>query len=69
MDDKLELRNAHPSTKEPAPMHANHNVGASQQRLVKKHARNSDAYAFFNLLTSEHLLDTVEYLLPKHRER
>ena len=50
-------------------MHANHNVGASQQRLVKKHARNSDAYAFFNLLTSEHLLDTVESLLPKHRER
>ena len=48
-------------------MHANHNVGASQQRLVKKHARNSDAYAFFNLLTSEHLLDTVESLLPKHR--
>jgi len=50
-------------------MHANHNVGTSQQRLVKKHARNSDAYAFFNLLTSEHLLDTVESLLPQHRER
>ena len=50
-------------------MHANHNVGASQQRLVKKHARNSDAYAFFNLLTSEHLFDTVESLLPEHRER
>ena len=50
-------------------MHANHNLGTAQQRLVKKHARNSDAYAFFNLLTSEHLLDTVESLLPKHRER
>ncbi len=69
MDDKLELRNTHPSPKEPAPMHANHNLGASQQRLVKKHTRNSDANAFFNLLTSEHLLDTVESLLPQHRER
>ena len=45
-------------------MHANHNLRTAQQRLVKKHTRNSDAYAFFNLLTSEHLLDTVESLLP-----
>ena len=50
-------------------MHANHNLGASQQRLVRQHVRDSDAYAFFNLLTSEHLLDAVESLLPKHRER
>ena len=50
-------------------MHANHNVGASQQQLVRKYVRNSDAYAFFNLLTSEHWLDTVESLLPAHRER
>ena len=50
-------------------MHANHNVGASQQQLVRQHARDSDAYAFFNLLTSEQLLETVESLLPAHRER
>ena len=31
--------------------------------------RDSDAYAFFNLLTGEHWLDTVESLLPAHRER
>lgn len=50
-------------------MHANHNVGTSQQHLVRQQARNSDAYAFFNLLTSEHWLDTVDSLLPAHRER
>ena len=50
-------------------MHANHNASARQQQRVHKHARNSDAYAFFNLLTSEQLLDKVESLLPAHRER
>ncbi len=50
-------------------MHVNHNVGTSQQHLVRQQARHSDAYAFFNLLTSEHWLDTVESLLPAHRER
>jgi Transposase DDE domain len=50
-------------------MHANHNARASQQNRVRKQARNSDAYAFFNLLTSEQLLDKVESLLPEHRER
>ena len=38
-------------------MHANHNVGASQQQLVRKHVRDSDAYVFFNLLTSEDKAD------------
>ena len=33
-------------------MHANHNVGASQHQLVRRHAHDSDAYALFNLLTS-----------------
>jgi len=50
-------------------MHANHKAKAQQQHRVRKHARESDAYAFFNLLTSEHLLDQVESLLPEHRER
>ena len=50
-------------------MHANDNAHAWQQHQVRKQARNSDAYAFFNLLTSEPLLDKVESLLPAHRER
>jgi hypothetical protein len=40
-----------------------------QQRRIRKHARDSDAYAFFNLLTGPELLDQVESLLPQHRER
>lgn len=39
------------------------------QRGVRGHARNSDAYAFFNLLTGPELLGEVESLLPQHRER
>ena len=50
-------------------MHANYNARTSQQHSVRKQAGNSDAYAFFNLLTSEQLLDKVESLLPDHRER
>ena len=50
-------------------MHANHNIRARQQYRVHKYASNSDAYAFFNLLTSEQLLNKVESLLPDHRER
>ena len=33
MDDKLAFRNTQPSPNGPAPMHANHNIGVSQQRL------------------------------------
>ena len=50
-------------------MYPNPSACAQQQRRVRNHARNSDAYAFFNLLTSEQLLDKVESLLPRHRER
>ena len=50
-------------------MHANHKVRVSQQHRVLRHARNNDAYAFFNLLTDEALLSKVESLLPDHRER
>lgn len=49
-------------------MHPNHRVCAQQQR-VRRRAENADSYAFFNLLTSPELLDTVESLLPEHRER
>ena len=50
-------------------MHVSHNTRASQQHRVRKQASNSDAYAFFNLLTGEQLLGKVESLLPDHRER
>jgi len=51
-------------------MHPNPSAYAKQrQGRVRKHAHNSDAYAFFNLLTGPELFDQVESLLPQHRER
>lgn len=49
-------------------MHPNPRVRAQQQR-VRHHVNQSDALAFFNLLTSPAMLDKVESLLPEHRER
>ncbi|MGQ0547442.1 MAG: IS4 family transposase [Betaproteobacteria bacterium] len=49
-------------------MHPNPSAQARQRR-VRHHARNSDSYAFFNLLTGPELFDQVESLLPPHRER
>jgi hypothetical protein len=40
-----------------------------QQKSVRAHAKNSDSYAFFNLLTGPDFLNQVESLLPEHRER
>ena len=42
---------------------------ARQRRAVRRGIENSDAYAFFNLLTDETSFDQVEALLPPHRER
>lgn len=50
-------------------MHPNPRTFAQQPRRVQRHARNSDAYSFFNLLTGPELFEKVELLLPKHRER
>lgn len=50
-------------------MHPNPRTFAQQPRRVQRHARNSDAYSFFNLLTGPELFEKVESLLPKHRER
>lgn len=50
-------------------MHPKRSACAQQQRRVRSHAHNSDAYAFFNLLTSPELLGEVESLLPEHRDR
>ena len=40
-----------------------------QQQRVRSRVGNSDAYAFFNLLTGPELFDKVESMLPRHRER
>lgn len=40
-----------------------------QQRSIGRHIASSDSWSFFNLLTSDTLLETVEALLPEHRER
>jgi hypothetical protein len=50
-------------------MHPNPRSHAQQQRCVQRRANQSNAYTFFNLLTSPALLDRVESLLPEHRER
>ena len=50
-------------------MHTTRRACAYQQRRVRSRANSSDAYAFFNVLTSPELLDEVEALLPEHRER
>ncbi len=50
-------------------MYPNRRVRAHQQRGLRCRASNSDAYEFFNLLTSPDLLDEVEAQLPEHRER
>ena len=50
-------------------MDATRRFANHQQKLIKSYGTNSDSYRFFNLLTSNELLETVEELLPEHRER
>ena len=50
-------------------MFSNIKLARRQQQRIQKHAKNSDSYRFFNLLTSPELLSTMEELLPEHRER
>ncbi len=50
-------------------MHPNSPAFAQQHQCVQRHARNSDAYSFFNLLTGPELFKKVGSPLPKHRER
>ena len=50
-------------------MNCKQSAAARQQLRVLSHARSTDAYGFFNLLTGPRLLTDVEELLPKHRER
>lgn len=50
-------------------MHPSRRRCVQQQQNVRHHATQSDAYAFFNLLTSPQLFHKLESLLPEHRER
>ncbi|MDO9424778.1 MAG: IS4 family transposase, partial [Methylobacter sp.] len=49
-------------------MHINRSIKPQQQR-IKHYATNSNAFCFFNRLTSPELLETMESSLPEHRER
>jgi hypothetical protein len=49
-------------------MHRNPSA-CSLQRRVCNHARRSDAYTWFNVLTGAELFEQTESLLPPHRER
>jgi hypothetical protein len=40
-----------------------------RKQNIRDYAQDSDSFCFFNVLTSDDLLNTVEYLLPEHRER
>jgi Transposase DDE domain len=62
-------RQTTPFTQGASLMHVSHRPAFEQQKCVQRHARKSDTYAFFNLLTGPQLFDQVEELLPEHRER
>ena len=49
--------------------HATCTIISRQPARISAHRTQCDTYSFFNLLTSDALLDTVERLLPTHRER
>jgi len=40
-----------------------------QHRRIKSYREHTNSYSFFNLLTSDAMLEKVEELLPEHRER
>lgn len=50
-------------------MYANRNRHEHQQKIVKAQASEQDAVSSLNLLTSPKLFNTLENLLPDHRER
>lgn len=50
-------------------MHATDTSVRHQQRRIRSRRDRMDNLTFFNLLTSDTLLDRVERLLPEHRER
>ena len=49
--------------------HATRTTISRQPARISAHRTQCNTFSFFNLLTSDALLDTVERLLPTHRER
>ena len=50
-------------------MQITHSSNKHQHNRIRTYRENSNSYSFFNLLTGDALLDSVEALLPEHRER
>lgn len=50
-------------------MYPKRNPCAQQQQQIRRHAHNSDASTFFNLLTRPELVSEIESLIPPHRSR
>ncbi len=50
-------------------MNINQKTRQVQRHSIESYVNQTDAYSFFNLLTSPELLDVVEAQLPNHRER
>lgn len=50
-------------------MFINNSLSRTRQQRIQKCIQKTDSHKFFNLLTSPELLETVEELLPEHRER
>jgi hypothetical protein len=50
-------------------MSINSKINRSQQQRIQQHAKNTESYEFFNVLTSPELLSQMDDLLPEHRER
>lgn len=49
--------------------HPKNKIANMQCKRVAQQVENADVFSFFNLLTSPEILETVETLLPEHRER
>jgi len=50
-------------------MNINQKTKQTQHHSIQSYVNKTDAYSFFNLLTSPQLLDVIEEQLPNHRER
>ncbi|WP_454834174.1 hypothetical protein [Pseudomonas lini] len=50
-------------------MEQGHSPSDRRRQIVRHHAKNSNAHAFFKLLDDPELLQRVESTMPKHRLR
>jgi len=63
------VANTHRSSKDTARLNRRRQIVRHQQHCMRQHATNSNAHAFFKLLTDPELLRGVESSIPKHRQR